>query len=73
MLFRSTVTLHLEQDGVKIQGTSASVTLTTANQAATLASNAIVTVATAPSTITLVASNTSGDFSESNMSIIKLN
>ena len=67
-----TATLHWEQDGVKIQGSSSSETITTANQAATLASNAIVTVATAPSTITLVASNTSADYTESNITIIKL-
>ena len=65
-------TLSLEQDGVKIQGSSSSATIATANQAATLASNAIVTVATAPSTITLVAGNTSADYAELNMTIIKL-
>ena len=79
MLFRSAGTtppfiasLSLEQDGVKIQGSSSSATIATANQAATLASNAIVTVATAPSTITLVAGNTSADYAELNMTIIKL-
>lgn len=67
-----TATLHLEQDGVKIQGSSSSATINEANQVATLASNAIVTVATPPSTITLVSSNTSADYAEANITIIKL-
>ncbi|NDO46334.1 hypothetical protein [Clostridium sp. MD294] len=67
-----TATLHLEQDGVKIQGSSSSATITELNQATTLASNAIVTVVTPPSTIRLIASNTSADYAEANITIMKL-
>ena len=66
------VGVHLENNGTVIPGTTASSTVTAADDTATLSATTIVDVTNAPATITLVPENGDGSFRSVGMVIRKL-
>ncbi len=65
-------TLSLANGGIPIIATTSSATIVATGDNATLSGNTILSVVAPPETITLVAGNTSADFSSTSISIIKL-
>ena len=66
------VGVTLQNNGTAITGTDSTATITAANDTATLSGNTVVQVTAAPVTITLNADNTNGEFSNTAISIRKL-
>lgn len=66
-------TLSLTNNGTRIPATTSSATITTSGNNATLSGNTILSIVTLPTTISLVSENTNANFSNTSISIIKLN
>lgn len=67
-----TVGVHLSKGGEEIPGTAAITTISTANDTAALSGTTIINVTDSPATITLDAENTNGTFTNTSMTIRKL-
>lgn len=67
-----TVSVQLENGGVAVPGTIASTTLTTAGNTANLSGNAVIQVTAAPATLTLNATDTDGSFTNTAITVRKL-
>ncbi|MBQ3615141.1 MAG: hypothetical protein II993_03960, partial [Anaerotignum sp.] len=67
-----TAALHLEQNGVIIPGSRSSVSLSAAADEQTLSGRSVITVNGTPVTITLVAEDANGSYSNTVLTIQKL-
>ena len=67
-----TVTAQLENEGTVIPGTISSATLASAGNTANLAASAVVNVTSAPVTITLNANDTDAEYSNTAVTVTKL-
>lgn len=64
--------LELENGGTPIDGSNSTATITAASQNAHLSGGVVITVSSAPATITLNAGDTDGQFSDTSIIVRKL-
>lgn len=65
--------VHLANGGTEIPGTTSTATITAANDKVTLSGATVVNVTSAPANITLVADNANGTYSNTAITIRRLN